>query len=338
MMTDTLTTWESDETCLVTGGTGFIGSHLVRELVRQGKDVIAFDANPDARYIADCIDDVEHIYGDVADMAHLTAVMAEHQVDVVFHLGYMLVPDTQERLGWAIRTNCLGFHNLMEAARITGVRRVIWASSQSVYGKAESYPPGPVSEDVFVRPTLVYGACKLFNEHVARHFQNACGLDNVGFRKSVAYGLGKSRLRDYSIAHLLIENAILGRTVEMPPVDYRANWLYVKDAVRAYVLAAQAPQSKHVVYNVGGFVHRCSEVVEILKRLLPDVTVHQQEGYQLSHPIEVFDQDMGRARRELGYKPVFTLEKAIRDYAETIDAFGEQYQAAWTAYDVAPLP
>jgi nucleoside-diphosphate-sugar epimerase len=160
----------------------------------------------------------------------------------------------------------------------------------------------------------------------------------MGFRKSVVYGLGKSRLRDYSIAHLLVENAVLGRTVEMPPVDYRANWLYVKDAVRAYILAAQAPLTDHVVYNIGGFIHRCSEVVEILKKLLPNVTVHQQKGYKLSHPIEVFNQDMSRAKEDFGYEPAFTLEKAIKDYKETIEAFGEQYESAWSAYDVDPLP
>ena len=338
MNADALTTWEGDEVCLVTGGTGFIGSHLVRELVRLGKDVVVFDANADGRYIDDCIDDVTYVYGDVADMSHVVAVMAEHDIDVVFHLGYKLVPDTQERLGWAIQTNCVGFHNVMEAARLHGVRRVVWASSQSVYGQADFYPPGPVTEEMFGNPTLVYGACKLFNEHVARFFRERHGLDNMGFRKSVAYGLGKSRLRDYSIAHLLVENALLGRPVEMPPVDYSANWLYVKDAVRAYVLAAQAPPTEHVVYNIGGFVHRCSEVVDTLKSLIPDVTVHQKEGYGLSHPIEVFDQDMSRAREDFGYEPVFTLEKAVKDYAETLEVFGEQYKSAWSAYDVEPLP
>ena len=94
--------WDSDEVCLVTGGAGFIGSYLVRELAHQGKQVVVMDLTPDASYIADCIDKVTFVYGDVADMPHLMAVMADHGVDVVFHLAYMLVPDTHERLGWAI--------------------------------------------------------------------------------------------------------------------------------------------------------------------------------------------------------------------------------------------
>lgn len=330
--------WDSDEVCLVTGGAGFIGSHLVRELARQGVKVVVMDFNPDASYIADCIDDVEFVYGDVADMPHLAAVMAEYHVDVVIHLAYMLVPDTHERLGWAIRTNCLGFHNVMEAARQYGVRRVVWASSQAVYGQADFYPPRPVSEDMFVRPTLVYGACKLFNEHIGRHYREALNMDNIGFRKTVAFGLGKSRLRDYSIAHLLVENAIMGRPVEMPPVDYPANWLYVKDIVRAYLLAAQAPPTQDVIFNVGGFVYRCSEVVEILKDVLPQVTVVEQDAYELSHPIEVAEQDQSRAREAFDYEPVYQLEDAIKDYVQTIEEFGEEYKSAWSAYEVTPLP
>ena len=327
-----------DEVYLVTGGAGFIGSHLVRELANQGKEVIVFDFTPDASYIADCLDKVTFVYGDVADMSHLIGVMADYKVDVVFHLAYMLVPDSNERMGWAIQTNCAGFQSVMEAARLLKVRRVVWASSQAVYGRADSYPPGPVNEDVFVNPILIYGACKLFNEHVARYYRQVHGLDNMGFRKSVAFGLGKSRMRDYSIAHLLVENAILGRPVEMPPVDYHANWLYVKDIVRAYLLAAKAQPAEHTIFNVGGFVHRCSEVIETLKKLLPEVTVEHQAVYTLSHPIEVYDQDLSRAKVEFGYEPVYALEEAVRDYQRTIEEYGEQYKSAWTEYQVTPLP
>jgi len=327
-----------NETYLVTGGAGFIGSHLVRELADQGKRVIVYDFAADVSYIADCLDRVTYVYGDVADMPHLAGVMADYKVDVVIHLAYMLVPDSNERMGWAIQTNCAGFQNVLEAARILNVRRVVWASTQAVYGRADAYPPGPVSEDVHVNPILVYGACKLFNEHVARFYRREHGLDNMGFRKTVAFGLGKSRMRDYSIAHLLVENAILGRPVEMPPVDYKANWLYVKDIVRAYLLAAQAPAHEHTIYNVGGFVHRCSEAIDILKELLPEVTVKKQDAYMLSHPIEVSEQTQSRALEEFGYEPVYTLSDAVMDYQETIKEFGEQYKSAWLEYEVTPLP
>jgi UDP-glucose 4-epimerase len=330
--------WDSDEVVMVTGGAGFIGSHIVRELVDHGAKVVVFDMTPDASYIADVADRVEFVYGDVADAPHLMGVIKEHGVGVIIHLGYMLVPDTYERMGWAIRSNCLGFQAVLEAARVLGIRRVVWASSQSVYGRADMYPPGPVNEDVVPSPTLVYGACKLFNEHVARHYRQEHDLDNFGYRKSVAFGLGKSRLRDYSIAHLLVENAILGRTVEMPPVDYHANWLYVKDIVRAYLLGAQAPRPEHGIFNIGGFTHRCSEVIDILKTVVPDLEVKKQPGYILSHPIEVYDQDQTRAKEELGYEPVYTLDEAARDYMQTVEDFGEQYKATWTAYRVKDLP
>lgn len=330
--------FDSDEVCLVTGGAGFIGSYLVRELVNQGKKVVVYDFNQNASYIADCIDRVTYVYGDVADMPHLMSVIADHGVEVIFHLAYMLVPDSDERMGWAIQTNCAGFQNVMEAARIAKVRRVVWASSQAVMGQADFYPPGPVSEDVFVNPTLVYGACKLFNEHIARFYRERHNLDNIGFRKTVVYGLGKSRLRDISIAHLLVENAVLGRTLQIPPVDYHANFIYVKDIARAYLLAAQSPPTQHLIFNVGGFVYQNSEAVELLKKLVPGVTVHQQDEYTLSHPIEVFAQDQSRARDEFDYEPAYTLEQGVRDYIQMVDDMGDQYKSAWSAYEVIPLP
>jgi nucleoside-diphosphate-sugar epimerase len=250
----------------------------------------------------------------------------------------MLVPDTHERMGWAIQTNCSGFQNVMEAARILKTRRVVWASSQAVYGKAEWYPAGPVKEDVFVNPLLVYGACKHFNEYIARHYRDVHLVDNIGYRKSVAFGLGKSRLRDYSIAHLLVENAILGREVEMPPVDYSANWLYVKDIVRAYLAGASAQKPEHLIFNIGGYVYKCSEVVAILKEMIPDLKMKKQDKYILSHPIEVYDQDQNRAEAELRYAPVYQLEDAVKDYKDMIEKFGEQYKSAWLENNVTPMP
>jgi nucleoside-diphosphate-sugar epimerase len=150
--------------------------------------------------------------------------------------------------------------------------------------------------------------------------------------------LGKSRLRDISIAHLLVENAVLGRILQVPPVDYHANFVYVKDIARAYLLAAQAPPTEHLIFNVGGFVYQNSEAVEVLKKLLPGLTVHQQDEYTLSHPIEVFAQDQSRASDEFGYEPVYTLEEGVKDYIKMFEEMGEQYKSAWSAYEVTPLP
>lgn len=329
--------WDSDEVVLVTGGAGFIGSHLVRELVRQNKRVVVYDCTPDASYIADCIDEITFVYGDVADMPHLMSVMTEYDVDFVFHLAYLLVPDSDNRLGTAIQTNCTGFHNVLEAARIQQVRRVVWASSMAACGLAEWYPEGPMSEDVFIQPSTLYGACKLFNEFIARYYREDVGLDNIGFRKPIVYGLGKSRRRDLSLAHVLVENALLGRRVELPPVDYTANWVYVKDAVRAYLLAARVPSTEHLIFNIGGDVLNTSEVVDVLKKVVSDIEVHRQQDFGLPNPVEVWNQDRTRAREELGFEYTYSLEEGARDYLQVIEEFGDQYKSAWSEFRVKSL-
>jgi UDP-glucose 4-epimerase len=329
--------WNSEETCLVTGGVGFIGSHLVRELSRQGKKVIVFDSNPDTSYISDCLDKVQFVYGDVANMSNLVSVMADNKVQVVFHLGYMLVPDTDNSTGRAIQVNCAGFQNVMEAARILKVRRVIWASSQAVYGFAEGYAESPIIEDVHVQPTTQYGACKLFNEHVACYYRQTFGVDNIGFRKPVVYGLGKSRRRDLSISHLLIENAIIGRPIEFPPTDFYANFLYVKDVVRAYLNAAKAPITEHGIFNINGYVHRCSEVVEILKSLFPDLIVNKKKSFDTPNPIDAYNLSRTRAFKELGYEPAYPVAEAVQDFIKIKEELGRQYSLSTCEYDVKPL-
>lgn len=329
--------WNSDETCLVTGGAGFIGSHLVRELLSQGKNVIAYDFNPDTSYIADCLDRVKFVYGDVANMSDLMGVMAEYKVNVVFHLGYITVPDTDNQTFKAIQVNCAGFQNVMEASRILKVRRVVWASSQAVYGFAEGYSNEPIIEDAHVQPTTQYGACKQFNEHVGHFYRQTHGLDNIGFRKPVIYGLGKSRRRDLSISHLLIENAIVGRPMEVPPVDFYANYLYIKDVIRAYLLGAQALPTKHMIFNINGYVHRCSEVVEIFKKLIPGVDVHYTKSFDSPNPIDAYNLSPVRAKDELGYEPAYTLVEGIQDFMKTRDELGRLYRSSTFEYEVKPL-
>lgn len=329
--------WDSDETCLVTGGAGFVGSHLVRELIGQGKNVIVYDNNPDLSYLKDCVDKIKFAYADVSNMADLLGVLAENKVNMVFHLAYLTVPDTDNQTFKAIQINCAGFQNVMEAARVLKVRRVIWASSQAVYGFAEGYPEGPICEDVHVQPTTQYGACKQFNEHVARFYRQVHGVDNIGFRKPVIYGLGKSRRRDLSISHLLIENAILGRPLEVPPIDFYANYLYVKDAVRAYILAAKALPTEHMIFNINGYIHRVSEVVEILRGLNPELTVVNKKSFDSPNPIDAYNLSPVRARDEIVYEPAYTLAEGVQDFIKTRDELGDLYRSSTYEYEVIPL-
>lgn len=316
---------EGEKTFLVTGATGFIGSHLTRELVKQGQKVLAFDISPDTTYIRDVLDKVTFVQGDVSELSEILDAIRGYDIDCIFHLAAMLVPDSDKRPATAIKVNCGGFNNVLEAARILRIRRVVWASSLAVCGLSDFYDSELVSEDLFVKPTTLYGACKLFQEHIASYYREMHGIDNIGFRKSIVYGSGKSRIRDLSISHRLIENPILGKPVRMPPGDYESNYVYVKDVVRAYLLACRVEKPEHIVFNIGGHVYKNSEVVGLIKKFFPDAVVEREKQYGLPQPIWVYAQDLARAKEELGYEPAYRLEEGIRDFIDTLSDLGGMY-------------
>jgi nucleoside-diphosphate-sugar epimerase len=122
--------------------------------------------------------------------------------------------------------------------------------------------------------------------------------------------------------------------VELPPADFFANYVYVKDVVRAYVLAMQAAPTDHTIFNISGYAYRCNQVLDILREIYPNLVVNYSKSLNTSNPIDAYDLSMVRARDEIGYEPTYPLKEAVLDFVKTKQELGHQYEASQYDYDV----
>lgn len=302
---------------LVTGGAGFIGAYLTRRLLAQGKDVVILDLVPTPNVIDEVLSQAERgripmVQGDVADLGSLLHAVRSHGVETIVHLAALLIPACQADPAAAVRVNCTGLIHALEAARLFGLRRVVWASSVAVYGPPERYPELPLPDDAPHYPNTVYGASKSLGERLLEHYFRAFGVGSVGLRFPVVYGLGRTRGASAFVMELF-EAPAHGRPCTIPFGDDGLDWQYVEDAATAILLACDAPAATGRTYNAVGEYRSLKEAVECVGRLVPGAEITLEPG----RTGMVWRFDGAGAAADLGYRPHFGLEHGFR---ETINA------------------
>jgi nucleoside-diphosphate-sugar epimerase len=177
-------------TVLVTGGSGLIGRAVTDNLLGRGARVVVFDAAPSAH---DGQAGVTHVQASVLDVEALDEVFARERVGAVIHLASLLSPPTSAAPRNGLLVNSMGTLNVFEAARDHEVRRVVWASSSSVFGRRDGYEAITgktlVGDGDLLSPQDLYGGTKAFNEVLGLHYRGR-GLDVVGLRPVLTYGPG----------------------------------------------------------------------------------------------------------------------------------------------------
>ena len=304
-------------TTLITGGTGFIGSHLARRLVQEGEQVVLFDRFPSSQRIADIEDRVTIVPGDVNELGELVLAMKRHRVQRVAHLAFAPGAVHPDKVIPYMRAQCIGTANVFEAARIQEVTRVANASSVAVFGfmKAGSRPS--VGEEDQAAPNDLYGSCKLWGEHIAE-FYNRNGMEILSLRICASLGYGRldraslaagltSERRNYMAAP---ELAVLGEPVTMPPDDEVVDIIYAADSAEAFRLALFAPRPEHSVFNLRAEQRPVGDLTHHLRRLLPDAEINV--ATERVNLIQLMDNE--RIVEELGFQPRYTLEAGIEEY------------------------
>jgi nucleoside-diphosphate-sugar epimerase len=305
-------------TYLVTGGTGFIGAYVVRDLLKLGERVVCFDIDPNARLLGsvispDHLEKVTIIRGDVTDWTQVLHAMKEHRVDKVIHLASLLTSSSEANFPQALKVNCEGTNHVFEGAVLLGLEKVVWASSVAVFGPRSVGPDGVVSNDAPHDPQTVYGACKSYNEQMALHYVRKYDLDVVGLRCTMVYGYGKTETvaRGTGTDYLdeLIDKPALGQGPCLVPYgDDQMDWLYVEDVARAAVLASQAGKTRTKAFTVRGDLRPMREVFDYVRQLLPKAEMTLLPGSYR----QVWQYDGSVARDEIGYVPAYTIEEGMK--------------------------
>lgn len=323
-------------TYLVTGGAGFIGSHVVRDLVREGEPVVVYDWFPDRSALARLLSEdelassVKVVHGDVTNFSQLTRALQEHNVEKVIHMAAIMLLEFNANPLLGVRVNCEGTASVFEAARFLGLKKVVWASSGSVFGPQEKYPQEYIPNDAPHYPQNLYGASKSFNEIVAAYYSDRYGLDITGLRFVFVYGAGQIRGRTAAVIRQLVYHPALGKPGIVPVADDNVlGWTYVDDAARAVVMASKVAGTRTKAFSVMGEIHTVQELADYVKEFFPDaeITLLPLER-SASHTTMTCKYDTRLIEEELGYRSQWTMKQGIR---ETINIIRREH-------GLAPLP
>jgi len=313
---------------LVTGGTGVIGSHVLRELIEAGEHPVVFANVIDKSLISDIADRVKMVQGDILDLPQVYSVFKKYKIRAVVHLAGLMMRASQHNPPLALDVNVKGTVHLLEAARFFEIDRFVFSCSKGIYGERDALVRNHgtliVTEEHLPNPQNVYDATKYAAELLGRNYERNYGITFLSLRFGSIYGPGKLvRHGPMAVTSRMIENALCGiPTVVQNPPDARDDMIYVKDAAHGVVCALLARQPKSRVFNIGtGIGITLRDFAEVTKQVLPHAEIAFAESDE-KMPAYHFVFDIARSREELGYAPRYGLKEGIEDYIAFMQRFG----------------
>jgi len=300
---------------LVTGGAGFIGSHLVDALLARGAHVRVFDnfSTGHRSNLAHCQNDIELIEGDLRDFDECVRACAT--MTLILHQGALgSVPKSMKAPATSIAVNAAGTANLFAAARDAEIARVVYASSSSVYGDSENQPKREGEEG---EPLSPYALSKVMCEQLARTYARCYALDLIGLRYFNVYGPRQDPNGPYAA---VVPRFFAACANNEPPVIFgdgqqSRDFTFVADTVTAILTAAVAPLTGAHVFNVGcGATTTVQDLAETICSItgvgVTPVHTDERPG-DVRHSLA----DIARARDELGFVATTNLEQGLRQVA-----------------------
>ena len=312
---------------LITGGAGLVGSHIADLLVREnvGKIIVIDNftrGRRDNLAWATANGNVTVVEGDIIDRKLLAELMQD--IDIVFHQAAIRITQCAEEPRLAHEVLATGTFNVLEAAVNSGVKKVVAASSASVYGQAEEFPTTekhhPYNNDT------IYGACKVYNEGMLRSFKAMYNLDYVALRYFNVYGPRMDIFGVYT--------EVLVRWMERihnckPPLIFgdgtqTMDFIYIEDIARANLLAARAPVTDEVLNVASGVETSLKELAETLLKVMNSDLPIEYGPERKVNPVRRRLADTRQAWEKIGFKAQVNLEEGLRRLVEWWRAEKEQ--------------
>ena len=305
---------------LVTGGSGFIGSHVVDKLMERGVTVRILDTVPPHRT------DVERYDVSLLDFDRVRPAM--HGVDVVFHLGAVAdVKDAAENPQYTDMINTRGTINVLEAARRAGIRRVVYGSTTWVYSDTEG---ALLTEDSPLNaPSHIYTATKLASEYYCKAYSQLYKIPFTILRYGIPYG---PRARPGAVIPIFVKKALQGEslTIAGDGMQYR-KFVYVEDLAEGNALALK-PIAENKIYNLEGSEKvTIRQIAETIQRILGKVEIKFVEG----RPGDFSGKEISnrRALEDLGWEPKVSFEEGVRRYIDWYQKQEELREKQWAKVD-----
>jgi len=326
---------------LITGGYGFIGAWIIRNLFAGGHQVWVYDLKEDARRLRAVMPEadvkrVTFVPGDVINQPLFQKALTDHKITHVIHLAGLQVPTCRANPVLGATVNVVGTLSVFEAIRTLGdqIKRLVYASTAAVFGPPEKYPSGPLADDVKLFPATHYGHFKVCNEGNAAVYFQDFGLSSIGLRPWTVYGVGRD-LGMTSEPTKAIKSVVLGRKYHITYGGFQ-DLQYVDDVAKAFVRCLEAPYSGAKSYNLRGAVVDIQKFHAALCKVAPEakqLVTHGDRQLTIA-----YDLDDAALQADLGPFPVTPLEDGIRQTLELFRKLEKEGRLDASDLDAAPAP
>lgn len=303
---------------LITGGMGFLGISLGRYLAEQGQEVLLTQrrATSIPLILSEFIDrQVKIVNCDVLDLPSIIEVIKKYRVDSVIHSAMITL--AKGSVYQLVKTTINGMVNVLEAARLTEVKRVSFVSSGTLYYEIESAEPYKETLPLTIYSRTEVSASKKAGEVWALFYANQYGMDVRVTRPPRVYGPYYISGRNPMM--IMVENAVAGKPTSLPQVHEKmeGDFVYIRDCARGVGMVHLAAKTRHTTYNVGsGRSHSFGQVAQAIKKVIPECKIELGQGRDA--PVTPACLDISRIKEEFGYWPEYDLDRGLREYIDWI--------------------
>jgi UDP-glucose 4-epimerase len=312
---------------LITGGMGVMGAETSRKFVQEGYRPVIYARHRDDSLISDILDKVDFEAGDILDWPRLLEVIKRNSVTHIVHAAAFVGAVSAANPALSIQVNVMGMVNVLEAARLFEIKRVVYTSAKGIYGPVtgEYGPPDykPMSEDIPKNPQRIYDSAKLMGENAGIYYAKNMGVDVAVLRFATTYGPGKtSRHGNMGVTSQIVESPYHGRAFHHTAGgDAKDDFIYNKDSALGIFLASVAEKVPSRIYNIGtGVGVTLNDFAAAVRKKIPNADIAIGPGLNFLGtpypPHGVYD--ISRARQELGFEPRYDLGRAVDDYVDSL--------------------